>query len=548
MTMTKSHTPAILLCLLLLLQIFSQCAARLFMPPQEIMAPQPEISGMLYEKSLTADHLYDEPQTLKYAQQRDQLIEAEQLLLTGGHLELDENELQVHKIFMHHKLMELSYGTDHPGEHAPALHFFKAKPLIENSNVFKFVRAMPKGAILHVHRTPAVSVDWLIGNLTYMPGLLKCYTLRGNIVLSFRQNPKEHDCRSPYYKVQEERERTLSKSRYDGYLKTKLSLYSRLPELEYNEQNKVWRRFEDIFDTLSDTIGYEPVFRAFHWQLMEEMYEDNLMYAELRMKFKPLYGDNGTTVATAYEAADLLIELVEEFKRTHPGFLGLKIIYVAHRGSDEIKIFKAFQTFKDFHERYPDFVIGFDLIGQEDQGKALQAFVSILQNLPKTAKYFFHAGETNWFGTSVDLNLVDAILLNTTRIGHGYSLMKHPILSKAIKERDIALEVSPLSNQVLNLVWDLRNHPGGYFMSENIPLVISNDDPGFWNAKGLSYDFYYAIMSFAPSNAGLKTLKSLVWNSIKYSSMNDAEKETAYGQLQSDWNAFLEQVIRGDIV
>ncbi|XP_036341199.1 adenosine deaminase 2-like [Rhagoletis pomonella] len=543
-----SKMAAIQFCLLVLLQILNQCAARVVAPTQEIVAPQPAISGILYQKSLTADHLYDEPNTLKYAQQRDQLIQAEQLLLTGGHLQLDENELTVHQIFMRHKLMELTYGMQNPHEHAPALHFFKAKPLIEQSNVFKFLQAMPKGAILHVHRTPAVSVDWLIGNLTYTPGLLKCFTARGSVVLSFREDAKKHGCRSVYYNVQQERERTLSRSRYDSFLGTKLSLYSRLPELEYNDQNKVWRRFEDIFDTVSDTIGYEPVFRMFHWQLMEEMYEDNIMYAELRMKFKPLYGANGTTVATEYEAADILLELIGEFKRSHPSFLGLKIIYVAHRGSDDVKMFKAFQTFKDFHERYPDFVIGFDLIGQEDKGKALQAFASILQNLPKSAKYFFHAGETNWLGSSVDLNLVDAILLNTTRIGHGYSLMKHPLLSKAVKERDIALEISPLSNQVLNLVWDLRNHPGGYFMSENIPLVISNDDPGFWNAKGLSYDFYYAIMSFAPSNAGLKTLKSLVWNSIKYSALSDTEKEYAYAQLQSDWSAFLDRVISGEVV
>uniref|UniRef100_A0A0A1XIX3 Adenosine deaminase n=1 Tax=Zeugodacus cucurbitae TaxID=28588 RepID=A0A0A1XIX3_ZEUCU len=544
----RTQIPAVLFCLPLLLHIPQLCDARVATPPQEIMAPQPEVSGILYEKTMPADRLYDEPDILKYAQQREKMIEAEQLLLTGGHLQLDENELQVHQIFMRHKLMELTHGMKNPQEHAPALHFFKAKPLIEQSNVFKFIQAMPKGAILHVHRTPAVSIDWLVKNLTYTPGLLKCHTASGNIVLSFRENAKKHECRTNYYDVMGERDRTLSKARYDKFLQSKLSMYSRLPELEYSEQNKVWRRFEKIFDTVSDTIGYEPVFRTFHWQLMEEMYEDNIMYAELRMKFKELYGVDGATVANEYEAVELLMSLIEEFKQSHPGFLGLKIIYSAHRGADEVKIFKAFQTFKDFHARYPNFIIGFDLIGQEDQGNTLQTFVSVLQELPQSAKYFFHAGETNWFGTSVDLNLVDAILLNTTRIGHGYSLMKHPLLSKAVKERDIALEVSPLSNQVLNLVWDLRNHPGGYFMSDNIPMVISNDDPGFWHAKGLSYDFYYAIMSFAPSNAGLKTLKSLVWNSIKYSAMSDAEKEAAYAQLQYDWNVFLERVIRGEIV
>lgn len=105
--------------------------------------------------------------------------------------------------------------------------------------------------------------------------------------------------------------------------------------------------------------------------------------------------------------------------------------------------------------------------------------------------------------------------MNTTRIGHGYALSKHPAILEIINKRDIAIEVNPLSNQVLGLVHDLRNHPGAVYVSKNMPIIISNDDPGFWSAKGLSYDFYYAFMSFAPRNAGLKMLKQLVLNSIK---------------------------------
>lgn len=122
---------------------------------------------------------------------------------------------------------------------------------------------------------------------------------------------------------------------------------------------------------------------------------------------------------------------------------------------------------------------------------------------------------TDWYGTTVDENLIDAFLLGAKRIGHGYAIPKHPVILNALKPRDICLEVCPISNQVLHLVQDLRNHPATILTAENIPFVISNDDPSFWNAKGLSYDFYYAFMSFSPQDAGLAYLKQLVWNSLK---------------------------------
>jgi adenosine deaminase CECR1 len=48
----------------------------------------------------------------------------------------------------------------------------------------------------------------------------------------------------------------------------------------------------------------------------------------------------------------------------------------------------------------------------------------------------------------VDYNLFDAILLNATRIGHAYAVIKHPKLLKLLKEKDIPVEVNPISNQV----------------------------------------------------------------------------------------------------
>lgn len=43
---------------------------------------------------------------------------------------------------------------------------------------------------------------------------------------------------------------------------------------------------------------------------------------------------------------------------------------------------------------------------------------------------------------------IDAVLLGTHRIGHGFALLKHPKVLELVKSRQIAVEVNPVSNQV----------------------------------------------------------------------------------------------------
>ena len=77
------------------------------------------------------------------------------------------------------------------------------------------------------------------------------------------------------------------------------------------------------------------------------------------------------------------------------------------------------RTARSLKQELPNFIAGFDLVGQEDKGVPLVDFANELRLLDKDVQLFFHAGETNWYGTSTDENLIDAVMLNTTRIGHG---------------------------------------------------------------------------------------------------------------------------------
>lgn len=116
---------------------------------------------------------------------------------------------------------------------------------------------------------------------------------------------------------------------------------------------------------------------------------------------------------------------------------------------------------------------------------------------------------------------------------------------EAIKQNNIAIEVNPISNQVLGYIDDFRNHPASVFMAQNIPIVISSDDPLLWGVKPLSHDFYVAFLGIASRYADLRVLKKLAINSIEYSALNATEKVVAFTKWQIQWDHFIEDLVEG---
>uniref|UniRef100_A0A1A9WDK7 Adenosine deaminase n=1 Tax=Glossina brevipalpis TaxID=37001 RepID=A0A1A9WDK7_9MUSC len=467
-----------------------------------------------------------------YLQRRSDLLQKEEQLRLGANITLNEDEIKVNNTFMAFKNEELLIGFKNPKRNIPGIHFFKGiSQMKADSKIYRFLKKMPKGAVLNLHAMSSVSSGWFTKNVSYTPGLWNCT----NSTLTFRKK-EDMNCTL----VSEERKKYGSE--YDKLFESLVNLYSRTPEVTYPNKRVVWDRYKTMYYTIFDALNYLPVFRAFHWRMLEELYNDNIMYAEIRLDFFPLYDEN-KKIYPANQSIIELLDIEKKFKEKYPEFFGIKLIHSIIRSHNDTIIKHQLKEFVNYQAAYPDFIIGLDMVGHEDRGRRLLDFVEDFNNLPNSTKFFFVAGETNRLG-STDLNLVDAMLLNATRIGYGYALNKHPVLMKEIKERDIAIEVCPISNQIQKLLLDLRNHPAAMFMSRNIPMVISNDAPGFWNAQGLSYDYYYAIMSLASNQDGLKTLKQLVWNSIKYSALSEEKKKKAEEMLQKQWNKFIKDILK----
>lgn len=138
---------------------------------------------------------------------------------------------------------------------------------------------------------------------------------------------------------------------------------------------------------------------------------------------------------------------------------------------------------------------------------------------------------------------MDAILIGAKRIGHGFAISKNPNILETIKTDNICIEVNPVSNQVLKLVDDFRNHPAALLFADNYPVVISSDDPSFWRTTPLSHDFYVAFIGISSAHSDLRFLEKLILNSFQYSSMSAREKQNASSKWRQEWEKWLKWVI-----
>lgn len=216
---------------------------------------------------------------------------------------------------------------------------------------------------------------------------------------------------------------------------------------------------------------------------------------------------------------------------------------------------------------FPEIIAGYDLVGQEDMGRPLVDVTPELFWFKKRClengvdiPFFFHAGECLGDGDETDQNLFDAIVLGTRRIGHGFSLFKHPLLMDMVKTKKILVESCPISNEVLRLTSSIKAHPLPALLARGVPCALSNDDPAILGHRdnGVTHDFWQALQGW--ENLGLAGLGSLAENSVRWAAFEDQTakewikeiKDGVHGEgirgsrlreWTTEWNKFCEWVV-----
>ena len=133
------------------------------------------------------------------------------------------------------------------------------------------------------------------------------------------------------------------------------------------------------------------------------------------------------------------------------------------------------------------------------------------------------------------------------------------MLMEIFKEKKIAIESCPISNEILGLTPTIAGHHLPILLANNVPCTINSDNATFYkyvsllmlrlhslththtHRSSLSHDFYQVMIgSEAMTLLGWKQLAK--W-SLEHSCMGDGERKAATEVWEEKWREFCEWIV-----
>ncbi|KAI0636429.1 Metallo-dependent hydrolase [Trametes polyzona] len=465
-----------------------------------------------------------------------------------------------------------------PQQMFPGMAFLTARETIVNTKLFDVISKMPKGGLLHAHLDSTVRADVLLRLALEQPAMhvrvassaLGSGALR-IILPEFRALPKsewtnnESITASTYVAntwvpIQNARNNFGAElggpNGFDRWVIDALMIDPSEAYGTHNTTAKIWEKFNSTFLVSDGLIRFVPIWTQYVREFLLSSIEDGISYVEPRILFwfKHMVGEDGEENVPhrvwfqIYER--VLNEVKEELRQQGRGdeFIGSKIIYSTLRNVTCEELEWYLEDCLALKQEFPHLVAGFDLVGHEDTLRPLIYYLEPLLEFIERQKelgvhipFMFHAGETIEDGGPADMNLFDAILLGTKRIGHGFSLSKHPKLLEICRENGICIEMCPISNEILRLTGSMPMHPLPAVLNQGVHIALCSDDPSAFGNMGLSFDFFQVFVASEVNT--LATLREFVWDSIRFSSLDEAERRHAYAALERRWAVFTKYVL-----
>jgi len=418
---------------------------------------------------------------------------------------------------------------------------------ISQTHLFNLLSKMPKGAILHCHLEATVLISEFIeylhiknpkilNNIYYLKSDKKSLEIHKEYLDSLKNINFDdlyigsYISPNPYTLGYFDHGEPHSGWKSLKYVKpNSIEMKNLVTANQMNQYNPAngFDILERLFDQFWTIIKHQNLFPYYLDKIVEKMIETKVSHCDFRLYLgslhskKLVYENNHFKYYQAYGFGNYNLEfnLLNNILNKHPSVFSASLILCKFRfqlTENKSQFYSIISdiihnnnnnnnnnnTSKNIIKSVQKVIIGFDGFSQEFHNKnnrnkrfnqlIIDDITKIKNEFGINMLYYPHAGETEESEGLYNKNLTHILdtLPYLKRIGHGLALIKYPLLDNIYLEKQIHIELNPLSNHLLGFIDDIRNHPGLIYLRKGHRISINPDDPAIFGYDSVNYDWY----------------------------------------------------------
>ena len=241
-----------------------------------------------------------------------------------------------------------------------------------------------------------------------------------------------------------------------------LSLEDVKSRLMVNKDCKNLNEYLEKFDIPSKVLQTADRIERATYELYEDLSKQNVIYAEIR--FAPML--SVTERMDCHQVIAALIRGLEKGKKENG--VSFNVITCLMRHHTVEQNLSVLEAAKDFLGKG---VCAADLAGAE----AIYPMSQFMELFSKAAEmgipFTIHAGECG----SVE-NILNSVEAGAKRIGHGIAMRGNKEIQRLIKEKEIGIEMCPISNLQTKSVKSPSEYPIREFLEEGLLVTVNTDN------------------------------------------------------------------------
>ena len=414
--------------------------------------------------------------------------------------------------------------------------FENFKSTASDTQLHKFLYAMPKGGDLHNHLTGSIHPEWFLqaalDSRKYGYAYYTKVRIDNCLVGTNEYGPNAYLLLF----------RTLPQDEYDALTPCERGEYIPLAKLE-DETRAAWLNSMRLDQ---DHEGRAEFFEA-HWPRLGGFTSNPYLVADVLYQNMKSFGAESLsyletqTVVHGFKTPTgepISPEDVADIYRRRLAQADAKATGVEVRFQLSLLRFlpnaeEALEVLYRFVAEHPDYV-GINMVGREDNDKGYPLrFLDTFRKLRRQTsgvQLSIHAGEVD----EPNSHIRDTLLLGAQRIGHGVNLITDPDTMVLMRNSSYLVEINLISNLLLEYVSDYDQHPFPEYLRTGIPVALSTDDRGMWDST-MTDEFFVAVKEF---NLSWQEVTELSQNSITHSFLDPGTKTRLSNQLRERLNSF----------